>query len=418
MTPDVEELLRRTLGHAAGRSPGLPDGTAQAVEHRYRRRRQRSQALLAAAAVVLVAGGVTTGLRAADRAAPATGPHGSTPDPARTASAALSPEASPTTFAARPEPIEKVWPQALHEVPAKTPEGKRIIPILLLDDRTLLVSTWASMEKTDALYTYDLETLALRKITDVVTPKGTALFASGFDAEGGQVAWWTKLKDGTAQIWAAPLAGGEAKLIGSRVIDGGGLDKIEIAGHRVVFSARSGGVFTVPLAGGEPEPVDGAADMHLLSWPWIGAPGPYGQDRGARYERIRNVETGETDRALVRDGEQVHACGVRLCIGTSGRTSHYYRLRDGSRQRELPGVTPMLVPALDRFHVALLHYGDDSVEAALFDLQTGTAASLGVGAERTDGGFSFTMPAVGDDERLLAYELGGTLRVVDLTKIT
>src|SRR5690606_16884658 len=282
MTPDVEELLRRTLGHAAGRSPGLPDGTVQAVEHRYRRRRQRNPALLAAAAVGLVAGGATTGLRAADRAAPAAGPHGSPPDPARTASATLSPEASPTTFAARPEPIEKVWPQALHEVPAKTPEGKKIIPILLLDDRTLLVSTWASMEKTDALYAYDLETLALRKITDVVTPKGTALFASGFDAAGGQVAWWTKLKDGTAQIWTAPLAGGEARLIGSRVIDGS-LDKVEIAGDRVAFSATSGGVFTVPLAGGDPEPVGGAADMHLLSWPWIGAPGPLNQTGGARY---------------------------------------------------------------------------------------------------------------------------------------
>ncbi|MGI5271131.1 hypothetical protein ACQEUU_18390 [Nonomuraea sp. CA-218870] len=52
--------------------------------------------------------------------------------------------------------------------------------------------------------------------------------------------WWTQLKDGTAQIWAAPSTAG-----------------------RPGFSAAEHGT-----------------GLHLLAWPWIGTPGPYGQVEG------------------------------------------------------------------------------------------------------------------------------------------
>ncbi|MFC5817819.1 TolB family protein [Nonomuraea harbinensis] len=429
-TPDVEDTLRRTLRQAAGQAPGLPaEAAASQVEARYRRRRQRRQALLAGAAVVVIAGGVAGGLRAADRAAD----RAATVTPDATATAAVSPPVSPAvsppvsppvspaqshapSYDVKPEPIGSVWPEALREVPAKTPDGKKIQPILLLDDRTLLVSTWASFEKTDALYAYDLDTLALREITHVVTPEGTVLFASGFDAAGGHVAWWTQLKDGTAQIWAAPLTGGEARVIGSRELDERGVDKVEIVGDRVAFSARSGGVFTVPLGGGEVEPVANGAGMHLLSWPWIGTPGPYGAGEGTRYGLIRNLRTGETDRALVRDGERVHACGVTLCVGSSG-AAPFHRMRDGSQQQELPGGMARTPPALDRFHVASVRYGRHAGGVALFDLRTGASADLGIPSKRTAGGFSLMRPGFDDDGRLLAYPVGDTLRVIDVTKI-
>ncbi|MFD2353025.1 hypothetical protein ACFSTC_32680 [Nonomuraea ferruginea] len=195
-----------------------------------------------------------------------------------------------------------------------------------------------------------------------------------------------------------------------------GLDKVEIVGDRVAFSARSGGVFTVPLGGGEVEPLENGAGMHLLSWPWIGTPGPYGAGEGTRYGLIRNLRTGETDRALARDGEQVHACGVTLCVGSSGATA-FHRLRDGSRQQELPGGMAWTPPALDRFHVATIPYGEDSVGVVLFDLRTGASADLGVPSKRTDGGVSVMSPGFDDDGRLLAYPAGDTLRVIDVTKI-
>lgn len=82
-----------------------------------------------------------------------------------------APSHAPSCYV-KPEPIGSVWPEALREVPAKTPDGEKIQPILLRDDRTLLVSTWASFEKTDALYAYDLDTLALREITHRGAPQG------------------------------------------------------------------------------------------------------------------------------------------------------------------------------------------------------------------------------------------------------
>ncbi|MFG1944196.1 hypothetical protein [Nonomuraea sp. NPDC048826] len=418
-TSEVEDALRRTLRHAADQAPELLSGAVSSqVELRYRRRRNRTRALLAAAAVLVIAGGAAGGLRAAGQVADraATAPDTTAADATATALTSAEPSPAPT-YAPRPGPVESVWPQALREVPAKTPEGRAIEPLLLLDDRTMLVSTSASFEKADALYAYDLDDLSLRKIADVVTPAGTTLFASGFDVAEGHIAWWTQLGDGTAQIWAVPLDGGTAEIIGSlRSRPDSGLDKVEIVGDRVAFSVSTGGVYTVPLKGGAVEAVEDGAGMHLLSWPWIGAPGPYGAGP-APFSLIRDVETGATDQAVIRHGEELTACGVTLCVG-SYEGAGFYRSRDGSGQKELPGGVERQPPAGDRFHVSVIRYGERSVGVVLVDLKTGASADLGIKPKFQGGGMSIQGAGFDADGRGVIYRIGDTLRVIDVTKIT
>ncbi|SPL88129.1 unnamed protein product [[Actinomadura] parvosata subsp. kistnae] len=307
------------------------------------------------------------------------------------------------------------------KVPARTPDERGIRPILLLDGRTMLVTTWSSFEKTDAIYAYDLTTHDLRKITDVPTPKGTTLFAGDFTIGEGQVVWWTRLKRGPAQIWAAPLDGGQARAIGTQQTDGSGLDGVEVSGGRVAFSARADGIYSLPLAGGRPEPVEGGAPMHLLRWPWIGTPGRFSHG-STTFTEIRNVETGQTSEAMIRDGERFMSCDVDICW--SGREDRaFYRLRDGSDKRPLPGnVSRMGQIARNRFHVSSLidrtRTGiDQFVAAALYDLPTGRVGDLGVRPRKNGEGFSCDRPGFDRTGRLLAYSIGEQMYVIDLDKL-
>ncbi|MGW0481962.1 TolB family protein [Nonomuraea sp. NPDC003214] len=417
----LEETLRRTLERAADRAPALPAAVAARLAGPPPRRAPRAQALLAAAAVVVVAAGVSVAVTAGLGGPAEPRPAG----PAATASAGVStsePTAGPTgeptgelTGLQAPPPIEEVWPQAVHKLPATG--GERLRPIQFLDDRTLLVSTWSSFEKTNALYAYDLGTRERREITKVPTPKGTVLFASDFRTGGDRVVWWNRLKDGATQIWSAPLSGGEAALVTTVRTDESGLDGVQIAGDRVVFSARSGGVHAAPLAGGPATPVEGGASMHVLEWPWIGEPGPYGQPVGPRFGRIRNVETGETRTVTTRAGDELLGCSITHCVGHR-KGAMFLRLRDGSGEQPLPGsMGRMDRLAQDRFHVATLRDRTGFVAVALYDLAGGRSADLGIEAEQRENGFSVQSPGFDSAGRLLSYEVGDTLYVVDVTKI-
>ncbi|MEU4578876.1 hypothetical protein [Nonomuraea sp. NPDC023979] len=421
----LEETLRRTLERAADRAPALPAAVAARLAGPSPRRAPRAQALLAAAAVVVVAAGVSVAVTAGLGGPAEPRPAGPAATVSATASAGVStsgstggPTGEPTgelTDLQAPPPIEEVWPQAVHKLPGTRRD--RLRPIQFLDDRTLLVETWSSFEKANALYAYDLGTRERREITKVPTPKGTVAFAADFRAGGDRVVWWNRLKDGTTQIWSAPLSGGEAALVTTVRTDESGLDGVQIAGDRVVFSARSGGVHTAPLAGGPATPVEGGASMHVLNWPWIGEPGPYGEHVGPRFGRIRNAETGETRTATTRPGDELLGCSVTHCIGQR-QDGMFLRLRDGSGEQPLPGSMGRTdrLPQ-DRFHVAMLKDRTGFVAFALYDLAGGRSADLGIKAEQRENGFSAQPPGHDAEGRLLYYDVGDTLYVIDVTKI-
>ncbi|MEW1837201.1 hypothetical protein AB0392_04510 [Nonomuraea angiospora] len=395
---EVEETLRRTLGHAAEQAPGLPALLPQRLERIHRRRRQRTRIALAAAAVVLVGAGATTVLRGGDTitAVPASGREAEAPA----------------------EQVDKVWPEAVRKVSAKSPDGVPWRPQTFIDDRTLLMKTQGGRSgSTDAVYAYDLDSGTPRKIADVPAPKGTVGFGSGFAVGGGQVAWWTGTKDSVAHLWTVPLDGGTPKIVADQRLDptddGSGIDGLAVVNDKIVFSLYTGGVFTVPLGGGTVEAVQGGAGMHLLAWPWIGAPGRGGEPRGMPYARIQNVETGETRTAVTNPGEELRFCGVTICQGRTAEGVAFFRHRDGSSQKDVPrSVHSSDAPTQDRFYLST--FGEGRLEGVgLYDLDTDKSGDLGIPSK----GDWINMPSTDPTGRLLSYTLGDDLYLIDLSRI-
>ncbi|MFI6737083.1 TolB family protein [Nonomuraea sp. NPDC050451] len=433
---DLEDKLRRALSGAAHHAPQAPAGLIATVKTRHRRRRARTAAVRAAAAVVLVAGGMGVAVRALGASAE--------PHPAVSATGESEPSADQI-----PPPIEKVWPQAVHKIPAKLPDGRAYYPQLLLDDRTLLVMTGVSDGKRQFLWSYDLGTGQPRQIAEIPPTKGSAIFADGVAAGGGNIVWWASYKEAgsprVARIWTVPATGGRPRPVTDvplgNVMKQGHINGLTVTGSDVVFAYEKGGVYRVPLSGGSPQPVKGAERHHILQWPWVGI------HRGkAIFRELLNVETGERRDAVVKADEEVR-CGVDRCAGVAARyrtvkvkrprdrsgkeimcgtrrcpdtartqtiLRRFVRDRDGSHERELPSTFhPGDDAGLERFFkITLMGQGNQAV-LTLYDADTGRSADLGI---RTDAKGNMATPDSGLD-RLMTYPIKNEMYVLDLAAI-
>ena len=374
MTEELEQALRRTFTEAAERAPKAPAGIGAGPRTR-RVRHMPPRAMLAAAAVVVAVAGTAVGARTL-LAGPA---HRVSAKPP---TAAPSPSLHPLKKMKVPS-IDKVWPGVAFRLPTTLANGHVFHPAALIDAHTIAVTTDVSFEKASALYAYDLRTHATRQITSIVTPPGTKIFASDFIAGGGYVAWW--MYDGAQiEIWAAPVAGGPARLVGKS----GGQEPSQLAidGTDAVWSPSGiGGVYRAPLAGGSTaRMVPGSASMHLLMWPWIGSPpvqmrsGTIKDNFGVAFARIKNVVTGERRVAHLTD-QAAWRCGPTWCVGMNDHFVSEAQRRDGSGRRAIPrlaGIGPDIIPPiLDRFVIAAPSGGTIGV----YDLRTGKIGDLAIG---------------------------------------
>ncbi|MFF0243255.1 TolB family protein [Streptosporangium sandarakinum] len=430
----LEDTLSRVLSGAADQAPRASAGLAAAVEARHRRRRTRTAALLSAAAVAAVvigAGAAVNTLRGPAAPPPATGESGS-PSPGATK------HAEPPVDE-MPPPVTKVWPKAVHDLPAKLPDGREYEPQLLLDDRTLLVMTTALDGKRQFLWRYDLDSGRPTRIAEIPPTKGSAIYADDVAAGGGNIVWWTSYKEPgrrrVARIWTVPATGGRPRPVTDvplgDVMKEGHINGLTVAGSDVVFAYEKGGVHRVPLSGGRPRPVKGAERHHILRWPWVGV------HRGkVVFRELLDAETGERRDAVVNPGEEQVRCGVERCVGVKTRNgvsaTWFVRDRDGSGERELPTRSaPGAEAGLGRFFMFQLN-GREAAPAgvALYDADTGRSADLGVRPEKRtiparvirgrhikkQTYVSLTIPNGGDD-RLLAVRLADRMRIVDLAAI-
>ncbi|MFI6483774.1 hypothetical protein ACIBH1_38020 [Nonomuraea sp. NPDC050663] len=422
MTEEWEADLRNALVRASEGAPLAPRGLSAHVAMRSRRRKARQHAMLAAAMVAVVAGGIGIAVRDGGKESgptavnptlpvasqPATG--SPAPDePASAKPSSSSPSGKPAAMGAGR--VEDVWPRAVWKIPAKSSNGRTLRPQLFIDDRTLLMETWASFEKTDAIHAYDLETGDIRKLATIRTPKG--VFAGNFAVGAGKIVWQTIEATESRRVttfWSVPIEGGTPQAIATdRPVEGGG-DKLTVVGDRLAFSVMEGGVFTVPLAGGAVRPVADAEDHHILRWPWVGTPGRYTPNNETSFQTLLNAETGEVSEALIRPGEKYVRCGVVMCAGKRPDETDFYRLRDGSDERDLPDWAAIGLAA-DRFMTVNPPKGGQ----ALYDLATGRSADLGLRPDANGQSVS-VQPALGDG-RLVYYPLGKELVVIDLTRI-
>ncbi|MFI7222113.1 hypothetical protein ACIBO5_02745 [Nonomuraea angiospora] len=384
MSTELEDDLSRVLGRAAEGAPQAPTGFPGRIAARSRRRRTRTWTLVAAVAMVIVAGGLGVTLRGADEARPA-----------QTRS---------------PDPVEKVWPDAVWKIPRQLPNLPDFRPLIFIDDRTVLLWTPKSDGRADAIHAYDLGTGRTRKIADIPSAKWE--YSSYFAVGAGRIVWQMIDKNDHTRFWSVPVSGGKPA-----AIDTGGpvrahSEKLAVAGDRVAFSLADGGVFTFPLRGGSVTPVAGAERHHILRWPWVATPSDYRQDREPSFRELLNAETGQASNAVVRPGERYVRCGVTTCVGMRPDDTRFYRLRDGSRERDLPG-SPVLGLGDDRFLAA------DPPGAAggqvLLDLATGKQGDLGL-RPSGKGRMTGVEPNILDGG-LVSYQLKDQYMIIDLARI-
>ncbi|MFF3441546.1 sigma factor [Streptosporangium sp. NPDC002721] len=358
-------------------------------------------ALLAAAAVVAVAVGAGTATRTLGP------PDVRLPGANATDTRGSTPEEKP--------PIERVWPQAVRRIPARLPDGRAYVPQSLLDGRTLLVMTEAGERTRQSLWAYDLESGRPRRIAEISPDPGSTTSSGKVVAGGGNIAWWTSYRkpggQRGARIWTVPAGGGTPRKVAD-VPPGSAAGKdhvktLEVVGSDVFFSRAGGGVYRVPLRGGEPRAVPGTEGQNLLRWPWVGH-----DSEQALFAELFNAETGERRAAVVRPGEISVRCDVRRCHGQRepGRPDRdlFVRDRDGSRERALPsGVRAHGTSYLERFY---LRHSKEGL--ALYDLVTGVSADLDRrritirNVTLVDAGFGW-----------LSYRIGQETHVVNLAAI-
>ncbi|GAA0419234.1 hypothetical protein Acor_28920 [Acrocarpospora corrugata] len=340
-----------------------------------------------------------------------------------------------------PPPPSEVWPEAVHELPLRLPDGNPYQPILFLDRDRMLIKVEAGL-----LASYDLRT---GEVKDLVRLR-KEIRASGFAVGSGAIVWWTSRRDRDGQvvdIWTAPITGGKAavrasarpdglvkdprlQVLSSALVSMDSFSGLSVAGGNIYWSSVNAGLWRLPLAGGAPPaPVPGTAGYHLLSYPWMGRPDewgrplPPGQATPGDTNRpvfgdLLNIETGETSTAVIPPDTHSWTCGLTRCMGplpgNSGENGAA-QSRDGSAQRRLPSMeTQNAAIARDRFSILRVYGTGHRVEAvALVDLKTGEAGLVG----RRGVGDGLARGQLFHHTDLYSYRLNDKMIIVDLRAI-
>ncbi|MEW9552399.1 TolB family protein [Nonomuraea sp. NPDC050783] len=375
----TERDLAGALRQAAERAPGS-DLLAGIGERRRRRTRRRAQLLAAAAVVVVVGAGtaatkgifVSGGGEGIGTAAPhaAGEDRGTVGEPEVTRTVTVAPRDPVKSPAGTP--VERLWPKALFQMPAKNADGWRYRPVTGINATQVLLMAESSFEKAGKIEIYDTETGKARLVTEVPATKGLKqYYPQSATTDGTNVAWYATGTDRNrtrvAEIWWAPLSGGKARK--TYTTTEYAIDAIALDGDQVVWSAVKGGVHRKPLAGGTVEPLSDE-NLHLIHWPWAGDVGDGPDTLETNQTKLVNLAEGTEVEITARPGTTGLRCGPTWCQGRLGGRGIIQR-PDGSGLRELSGAGFMgglsRYPVLDRF----LRSGD-----TVYDLKTGKQAAI------------------------------------------
>ncbi|GAA0992055.1 hypothetical protein GCM10009555_080480 [Acrocarpospora macrocephala] len=298
-------------------------------------------------------------------------------------------------------PIEQVYPDAVHEVPARLPDGRPYDVVGMIDRGHALLGSHrdSRSDRTDGLWSLDLATGSATQLVKVSAPKGTVVSAWYTAVGEGRLAWWTARRvmgKMTTTFFTAPVTGGEQRAIAEAP---GYPLALAIDGGRLVWTrSGAGGAYEVPLTGGTPRPIEGTKGLHMVRWPWLGRPGFRLEDPpNVVHAEIVNALTGE--RRTAPAWRAPTSCSVTWCVSRDrvGR-------RDGTSMRTMPSWQHN-APALDRF---LLFTSPKSDRFHLLaDLATGVTTDL-----RPD-----DSPSLDHLATTLTYRRGDSKVIVDLTAI-
>ncbi|MFC4537034.1 hypothetical protein [Sphaerisporangium dianthi] len=383
----IEDRLRDAL---AAKAETVQDDGRPRVLPATRGRTARWWAPVAvAAAIVAVVAGTVVGTHAITAPAPAARP-------------------TPTTGPVAP-PIEKVWPRAVHEIPAKGPGGRTFTPDVFVKDR-VVVGRGLTRNRLDGIWSYDLDK---RTFTRVAPLKDRNVMKAPLVHGDGYLAW-SAIAGRRTEIWAVPVTGGVPRRIASIAAlvtsDGSyyGI-RLAIADGAAVWSPYDGGVYRASLKGGKATLISGTRGFHLVEWPWAGWPGVEAADHPVTrpMEHLKNVLTGALNDVTPPPGRSTwDECGVTWCFD---RVEAWRR--DGTGLRELPGSARGDLYS-GRFVQLAQQDRDGRHASTVHDIATGRTGLLyPIPSRRGDK----PPPALYLHEDVIWYETGrGTQVVVDL----
>lgn len=355
-----EEDLVRTLRAAADQAKPLPGGLTEAVAARRREHKkgQWARMALAAAAVVVLVGGTAFALSSGGgQAGPAT-------------QVTVTSTTEPTAY------VTEAWPEAIAKVPRVASNGWKYRPVAAIGPAEILLAADRSFEKAGRVAIYDMANKATLDLGEVPEPK-RGYFVQDWAGDDKHVVWYGETpndKDIWADIWVMPRTGGEARQLKELTGDQAQIEVLNVTADHVVWSVRKGGVYRLPLTGGEPEKIQGTDDLHLNAWPWAFAFGP-GKQGERNQTRLVNLETGTSMDISLQEGDKGVICNENKCIGT----------RDSGMFSQGPqGDSRIVLPDGVSLHTAEERLQDDVVNAMggsklplAYDLRSGRLVSFG-----------------------------------------
>lgn len=414
MSSDLDEQLTRTLARAAEDAPMPGYDPVSEVRGRQRRRRRRRAGVAAVCAVAVATVAVLTGVRLA------------VPPPDPGPEYVFSPDRIPD-FTNLPGP-QKVWPNAVHRLPATLPDGSRYtVAAVLGEDRYLVARGTLFGEAAPSVFDTRAGTvtsLATPAVTDGLT-NARVLMAREVN---GRVVWFLEgtrnnrpVREGFREVWVAPVGGGAATRLA--ILPDGTAPRFSVAGDTIIWEQESrskgGGVRrvvrSVSLDGGKPVDVpDSVGFVLAYVGPWITNQLGVGTPR--KSGELRNVVTGQRLAWTANSQIQSLRCGPTWCTGRGVIDRVALQSLDGSEPVELPWTGELSPLDGGRFAVGQLDLPATTLHLA-WDRTTGRAA--GIAVPRADGespGFGWNNqladfePAVltwrADDDQQLVLDLG------------
>ncbi|GIH22826.1 hypothetical protein Aph01nite_11360 [Acrocarpospora phusangensis] len=399
---NIEDLLRETLADMADdETPPHPSRflVTRSV------RRPPWLALAAAVAIVVLVAGSTYAVRVlTSQDAP--------PRPA----VVPSPASEPRTV-----PLAEVWPDAVHTVPLILPNGLSFTPEVFLDADTLLARTGPAQKP--RYWAYELDGFRARELFTFTAPPATG-YTSGVTIGEGRLVWYTvsvgAIK-GALDLWTVPATGGRVTKVTTirQTMKYGDLDALTIQNGSVIYSRRGpGGIYQVPLTGGDPAPLPSSRPgLHLLEWPWAVIATTGVQWAQTNTQHIVNMLTGEKRDITALQGDP-WSCSPTWCLQRHGQNDRFtVAKRDGTSRREVVGASLLIGPPTNDRFVILTKREGDTFRLVLHDITTGDTGDLGITGTPGDGRILNQTMLRGGTQNLYTYPLNGKRIVVNLSAI-
>ncbi|GAA4572092.1 hypothetical protein [Planotetraspora kaengkrachanensis] len=414
---DLRAVLRRAADQAAP-----PAGLVGALRRARRRRRtrRRYQAALAFAGVVIVAAGGSVVFRGGADDSPATNTRTNTKEVAPTTMPDPNVHASDRPAVKKSRPARVVWPQAVSTIPAEAGDGARYSALAALSPTEVLLRADKKSEKTTRIDVYDTRTGVSRVLTQVPVI-GNDYRPIRFEVGAEYIGWYAMTPDDTskgADLWIALRAGGPAIKVAETTDDmpasiSGPTDEwpasISVTADSLVWSLFNGGIYRVPITGGSPEKIAGSDGLWLTSWPWAADLPPYqaNPDPDHNQTRLVNLETGEKRDFVIPPGVVGLRCSTSWCSGILGRDMIVMR-PDGSGLSRVPRFASFEArPAGSHFV---------EVEGTIYDLATGTTATIGRAKQGKD--VAYERGPTSSPTTLFSWEDGhGGLEVLNMLAV-